>query len=80
MVKKDNAKNPHAVALGRLGGIASTAARMEKISPEKRKEIAHKASKAAIQARKRIPPSVRSEIAKKASAARWANQRKKTQG
>jgi hypothetical protein len=48
---------------------------MEKISPEKRKEIAHKASQAAVQARKRIPPSVRSEIAKKASAARWGKKK-----
>ncbi len=36
-------KNPHAVALGRAGGRKSAAARMVKISPERRREIARKA-------------------------------------
>lgn len=34
------------VAAGRLGGLASAAARVEKISPERRKEIAAKAAAA----------------------------------
>jgi hypothetical protein len=34
-------KNPHAVALGRLGGKA----RLDKLTPEQRKEIAIKANK-----------------------------------
>lgn len=39
-------KNPHAVALGRLGGVASAPARLLKISPAKRSAIARKASRA----------------------------------
>ena len=38
------AKNPAAVALGRLGGLKGGKARAEKLSPEKRKEIARKAA------------------------------------
>jgi hypothetical protein len=39
-------KNPHAVALGRLGGQKGGKARAEKLTPEQRKEIARKAAKA----------------------------------
>ena len=39
-------KNPAAVALGRLGGRKSAEARMKKISPEQRKQIARNAAKA----------------------------------
>ena len=39
-------KNPAAVALGRKGGLASARARMEKMSPERRSEIARKAARA----------------------------------
>lgn len=39
-------KNPAAVALGRLGGLVGGHARAKKLTPEKRKEIALKASKA----------------------------------
>ncbi len=39
-------KNPHAVALGRLGGLKGGKARTEKLTPEQRKEIAQKAAKA----------------------------------
>jgi hypothetical protein len=39
-------KNPHAVALGRLGGRKGGKARFEKLTPEQRKEIARKAAKA----------------------------------
>ncbi len=38
-------KNPNAVSLGRLGGLKGGKARAEKLSPERRKEIANKASK-----------------------------------
>ncbi len=38
-------KNPAAVALGRLGGLKGGKARAEKLSPEKRKEIAQRAAK-----------------------------------
>jgi hypothetical protein len=39
-----NGKNPHAVALGRLGGLKGGKARFEKLTPEQRKEIAQKAA------------------------------------
>jgi hypothetical protein len=39
-------KNPNAVALGRLGGLKGGKARAEKLSPERRKEIAVKAASA----------------------------------
>ena len=38
-------KNPAAVALGRLGGLKGGKARAEKLSPERRKEIAQLAAK-----------------------------------
>lgn len=37
-------KNPHAVALGRLGGQKGGIARAQKLSPEQRQEIARKAA------------------------------------
>jgi methenyltetrahydromethanopterin cyclohydrolase len=39
-------KNPHAVALGRLGGLKGGKARAEALTPERRKEIAKKAIEA----------------------------------
>lgn len=39
-------KNPHAVALGRLGGLKGGNARASKLTPEQRSEIAKKAAKA----------------------------------
>ena len=38
-------KNPHAVALGRLGGLKGGKARAKKLTEEQRKEIARKAAK-----------------------------------
>jgi hypothetical protein len=43
MAKK---KNPAAVTLGRLGGKKSGPARMEKLTPEQRSQIARNAAKA----------------------------------
>ncbi|PYU55940.1 MAG: hypothetical protein DMG55_25910 [Acidobacteria bacterium] len=43
IVKK---KNPHAQALGKLGGKKGGKARSEKLSPEHRREIAAKAARA----------------------------------
>lgn len=40
----DAGKNPHAVALGRLGGQKGGRARAEKLSPARRKAIAKKAA------------------------------------
>jgi len=37
-------KNPHAVALGRLGGLKGGKARASRLTPEQRKEIAQKAA------------------------------------
>ena len=45
-VLEESTKNQAAVSLGRLGGLKSAKARMEKLTPEKRKEIAQKAAKA----------------------------------
>lgn len=39
-------KNPATVALGRLGGLKGGKARAEKLTSEKRKEIAEKAARA----------------------------------
>lgn len=41
---EESAKNPAAVALGRLGGLQSSKARMEKMTPEQRQAIAKKAA------------------------------------
>ncbi len=41
---KAGGKNPHAVALGRLGGLKGGKARAKKMTPEQRKEIARKAA------------------------------------
>ena len=43
-VLNENGKNPHAVALGRLGGKKGGKARAEKLSPERRSEIARQAA------------------------------------
>jgi hypothetical protein len=43
--KPDEKKNPHAVALGRLGGLKGGKARAKSLSAKKRKEIAKKAAK-----------------------------------
>jgi hypothetical protein len=44
-IKEEVAKNPAAVALGRLGGLKGGKARAESLSAAKRKEIAQKAAK-----------------------------------
>jgi hypothetical protein len=38
------AANPHAAALGRLGGLKGGAARAAKLTPEQRREIARRAA------------------------------------
>jgi len=69
-------KNPHAVALGRLGGIA----RAESLTPEELAAISRKAGKKGGKkggkARaKALTPAERSEISRKAAAARWAKRK-----
>jgi hypothetical protein len=44
-VNPDEGKNPHAVALGRAGGLKGGKARAKSLSPDKRKEIAKRAAK-----------------------------------
>lgn len=42
----DPSKNPHAVALGKLGGLKGGPARAASMTPKKRSQIAAKAAKA----------------------------------
>jgi len=56
------AKNPAAVALGRLGGLKGGKARAESLSAKRRKQIARAAN---LSAKKRT------EIARKAANSRW---------
>lgn len=46
LVDLNAGKNPHAVALGKLGGKIGGAARASKLSPRRRSQIARKAAKA----------------------------------
>jgi len=46
LTKPEKAKNPAAVALGRLGGLKGGKARAKKLSKVKRAEIARKAARA----------------------------------
>ena len=65
-------KNPHAVALGRLGGKKGGPARARSLSAEQRIESAIKAGKAGGTARaKKMTKAQRSESARKAALARW---------
>ena len=44
--KSDDSKNPHAVALGRLGGLKGGKARAEKLSKAERSKIAKQGARA----------------------------------
>jgi hypothetical protein len=44
--KKNKPKNPHAVALGRLGGLKGGKARIAQLNPEERRDLARKAVQA----------------------------------
>ncbi len=44
--KEEPPKNPHAVALGRLGGLKGGKARAKSLTKEQRQEIARKAAQA----------------------------------
>lgn len=46
MAKKKKAKNPNAVALGRLGGLKGGKARIAQLTAEERRELARKAVQA----------------------------------
>lgn len=45
-IEEPTTKNPHAVALGRLGGLKGGKARAEKLTPKQRRLIAIKAATA----------------------------------
>ena len=76
-VASEKEKNPHAVALGRLGGSKGGKARAEALAPERRTEIATKAGKAGGTARaKNMTKEQRSEGSRKAALARWARAKK----
>jgi general stress protein YciG len=65
-------KNPHAVALGRLGGSKGGKARAENLSPEELSEIGRKGGTVGGKARaEALTAKQRSAIASKAAAARW---------
>ena len=69
-------KNPHAVALGRLGGQKGGKARAENLSDEELSRIGRKAGKVGGKARARaLTKEQRQEIARKAAAARWGKKK-----
>jgi len=53
MKEKEREKNPHAVALGRLGGLKGGPARTKALTPEQRRKAAQKAVKARWEKRRR---------------------------
>jgi hypothetical protein len=69
-------KNPHAVALGRLGGAKGGKVSMRNRTTEEREEFARKGGLAGGAARaKNLSPKRRKEIAKAAAAARWGDKK-----
>ena len=74
MKKETKKKNPHAVALGRLGGLKGGNARAEALSDAELSAIGRKGGRAGGPARAAaLTPAKRKAIAQKAAAARWAN-------
>ena len=66
-------KNPHAVALGRLGGKASIAS----LNEEERKSLARSGGLVGGKARaEKLTAAQRKKIAKAAAAARWSKQKR----
>jgi hypothetical protein len=61
-------KNPHAVALGRLGGVKGGLARAKALSPRRRSEIAKQAGAARALS---LSAAERQAVARRAAAARW---------
>ena len=69
-------KNPHAVALGKLGGAKGGRTRAENLTPERLSDIARMGGKAGGVARaKALSPRRRREIARTAAQARWKAKR-----
>jgi hypothetical protein len=74
MPTKRTKKNPHAVALGKLGGRKGGRARAAKLSAEERSAISSKAGQAGGPARaKALSAAKRREIARNAAKARWTS-------
>jgi hypothetical protein len=70
-------KNPHAVALGRLGGLKGGHARAAVLTPGELSAIGRKGGKLGGKARAAaLMPARRKEIARKAAAKRWAGKEK----
>jgi hypothetical protein len=67
-LSKTVSKNPHAVALGRLGGVKGGLARAKALSPRRRREIARRAGAARARA---LSASERQAVARRGAAARW---------
>ena len=68
-------KNPHAVALGRLGGLKGGPARAEQLSREELSAIGRKAGLVGGKRRaEALTAKRRQEIAQKAAKARWGKQ------
>ena len=65
---RSKGKNPHAVALGRLGGTKGGVARAKALSARRRREIARHAGAARARA---LSAPERQEVARRAAAARW---------
>jgi hypothetical protein len=62
-------KNPHAVALGKLGGAKGGRARAKALSARRRRQIASNAGAARARA---LSSSKRKEIARRAAVVRWS--------
>jgi hypothetical protein len=76
MPTKKRKKNPHAVALGKLGGAKGGRARAARLSAEEISAISSKAGKAGGPARaKALSAAKRQEIARNAARARWKGKR-----
>jgi general stress protein YciG len=70
-------KNPHAVALGKLGGAKGGKARAENLTPAQLSKIGKKGGRIGGKARAAaLTPEQRSEIARKAAAKRWGKKEK----
>jgi hypothetical protein len=63
-------KNPHAVALGRLGGAKGGPARAKALSARRRSQIA---KHAAVARARSLSAAERQALARRAAAARWSN-------
>ncbi len=71
-------KNPHAVALGKLGGLKGGKARAANLSEEELSEIGRMGGRVGGKRRAEVLTAAeRKAIAKKAAEARWAKQKTK---